>query len=299
MQLKLNETQSKRIFAEAELDTVQRSYNETIKLITEAQMDVQNKDSDLKQLQDECEMEIRTYHDKAAFLQHMHLVLLQDLKENEAIDIVELEQETDVQLSELLEAKNKIENEIKQRDLARDADLLKLKDEIEHDFEIYQRQLSGEAQSLKQGMLERRNETKKDLLLQLKEEKKEVDEQKDIFIKKISREHDECKQRMMSYYNEVVKDQRCKISKLRARVTSLQRERDSDIEMAQKLAAETCALEKPLFAIQEEVSDVPSAQLQNLALSIAPHISMKNVPFFLTFNRLGVYRSEIRNVSVI
>jgi hypothetical protein len=259
MQHKFSEIQSRRIYAQAEVETVQQLYNESLKLNEEADLSIKEKSANLTQLKDLCEVEIRTYHDKATFLQHIYDVTLQELKENEAIDIAQLEHETDVNLSNILEEKRLLGIDIKKRDQDREADFDQFKERMEQEFESCQLQLSNEVESLKQELLLRKLEKNNDLLQQQVEEKNGVSELKDLFMKKISLEHDDCKQRVVSYYDEVVQGQKFKISKLRARVATLQRERDDDIEMAQKLAAETRALERPLAEMQAEVSFVSNS----------------------------------------
>lgn len=254
MQQTFSEIKNRRMYAQAEVEMVQQLYNESVKLNEEADLIIKEKGADLTQLHYQFEMEIRTYHDKATFLQHIYDVGLQELKKNGASDIAQLEHEMDVHLADLLKEKRLLGIDIKKRDQDREADLKNFKEKMEREFETCQLQLSNEAESLKQELLRRKFDKSNYLLQQQLEEKKEVSEIKDLFMKRISFEHDDCKQRMATYYDGVVREQKFKIAKLRARVAALQRERDDDIEMAKNLAAETRALETPLSDMQEEVS---------------------------------------------
>jgi hypothetical protein len=131
-------------------------YNESLKLNEEADLSIKEKGANLTQLKDQCEVEIRTYHDKATFLQHIYDVTLQELKENEAIEVAQLKHEMDVNLSNLLEEKRLLGIDIKKRDQDREADFIQFKERIEQEFESCQLQLNNEAESLKQELLRRK-----------------------------------------------------------------------------------------------------------------------------------------------
>jgi len=263
MQEKLDEVQKQRFFAEDECDTLQRFHVNTLKSIDESEVKLKLKELDLDQLQHECDMELRSYQDKVAFLRQERMLVLEDMRREGTNRLVKLQCEVDAQLLDLCEAKKILENENNQVELIYNTDLHKLKEKIKQEFEADQGELNRALQSLKQTLREAKDDLNQDLLLQLIVEKHETCQSKNIFLNEISCRHEERKQQMILYYNGITKDQMNKIAALRARIDFLKTKRDNDIETAQKMKIETCMLEGPLVEVKEEVSSNVSTVSNN------------------------------------